>query len=93
MTTYAEPITTKATTSVAPRKASRGRIFAKWASSTDHKTIGYMYLITSFSWFLIGGALALALRAELAKPELKGIQSELAKVSFDSGIDIAVTLG
>nr|WP_141961430.1 cytochrome c oxidase subunit I [Actinoallomurus bryophytorum] len=37
-------------------------------SSTDHKVIGYMYLITSFVFFGIGGILALVMRAELARP-------------------------
>ena len=35
-------------------------------TSTDHKVIGYMYLITSFVFFLLGGVMALIIRAELA---------------------------
>ncbi|BAV88103.1 cytochrome C oxidase polypeptide I [Rothia aeria] len=27
---------------------SKGRIFVNWITSTDHKTIGYMYLIAAF---------------------------------------------
>ena len=34
--------------------------------NTDHKVIGRMYLITSFAYFLIGGLMALTIRAELA---------------------------
>ncbi|MFI0431967.1 MAG: cytochrome c oxidase subunit I [Candidatus Nanopelagicales bacterium] len=48
-----------------------GRTIVKWITSTDHKTIGYMYLITSFIFFLIGGVMALAIRAELATPGLQ----------------------
>jgi cytochrome c oxidase subunit 1 len=49
-------------------RTSKGRILASWLSSTDHKVIGYMYLITSFVFFGIGGILALIMRAELAQP-------------------------
>ena len=29
-----------------PRRYTKGQAFVKWITSTDHKTIGYMYLIT-----------------------------------------------
>ncbi|MFF4906005.1 cytochrome ubiquinol oxidase subunit I, partial [Streptomyces sp. NPDC001260] len=31
----------------------------KWLTTTDHKTIGTLYLVTSFAFFLIGGVMAL----------------------------------
>ena len=37
-----------------------------WITTTDHKKLGVMYCVTAFSFFLIGGALAGAMRAELA---------------------------
>lgn len=40
-------------------------------STTDHKVIGKMYLFTSFAYFLIGGVMALAMRAELAFPGMQ----------------------
>ena len=40
----------------------------KWATSTDHKTIGLSYMVTAFAFFLFGGCLALLIRAELAEP-------------------------
>ncbi|WP_221207127.1 aa3-type cytochrome oxidase subunit I [Streptosporangium becharense] len=40
-------------------------------TSTDHKIIGHLYLITSFVFFLIGGVMALIMRAELAQPGLQ----------------------
>jgi cytochrome c oxidase subunit I len=46
--------------------------FFKYIWSTDHKTIGKQFLITGLIWFLIGGALALAVRWHLAWPE-KGV--------------------
>ena len=36
--------------------------------NTDHKVIGVQYLATTMSFFVIGGALALIFRAELARP-------------------------
>ncbi|MER6608819.1 cytochrome c oxidase subunit I [Streptomyces sp. NPDC000927] len=40
-------------------------------TTTDHKTIGNMYLVTSFAFFLLAGALAMVMRAELARPGLQ----------------------
>ncbi|MFG2072587.1 cytochrome c oxidase subunit I [Nonomuraea maritima] len=58
------------------RPSSKGQIIAKWLSSTDHKIIGHMYLITSFAFFLIGGVMALIMRAELAQPGLQFTSNE-----------------
>ncbi|HLX49857.1 MAG TPA: cytochrome c oxidase subunit I [Streptosporangiaceae bacterium] len=48
-----------------PRK---GSVLAAWLSSTDHKVIGYLYLITSFCFFLFGGIMAMIMRAQLMGP-------------------------
>ncbi|MFF9402216.1 cytochrome c oxidase subunit I [Streptomyces sp. NPDC014744] len=40
-------------------------------TTTDHKTIGNMYLVTSFAFFLFAGVLAMVMRAELARPGLQ----------------------
>ena len=39
-----------------------------WLTTVDHKRIGVMYLVAILSFFLIGGLLALAVRAELYTP-------------------------
>lgn len=44
---------------------------ADWLTTVDHKKIGIMYFVFSFSFFLIGGLLALVIRAELALPGLQ----------------------
>jgi cytochrome c oxidase subunit 1 len=36
--------------------------------NTDHKVIGVQYVVTSFIFFLIGGLMAMLIRAELAQP-------------------------
>src|ERR1700710_618159 len=46
----------------------KGNIVVKWVTSTDHKTIGYLYLITSFLYFCLGGVMALVIRAQLFEP-------------------------
>nr|WP_211591652.1 cytochrome c oxidase subunit I [Microbispora sp. H10836] len=51
-------------------------MLVSWLSSTDHKVIGYLYLITSFGFFLFAGILAIVIRAELAKPGLQLVSSE-----------------
>jgi cytochrome c oxidase subunit I len=50
------------------RRREPGNVVVRWLTSTDHKVIGYLYLITSFGFFLIGGWMALIMRAELARP-------------------------
>ncbi len=67
-------------TTIPPRQAAllsstrveqKGNIVVKWVTSTDHKTIGYMYLIASVLFFLLGGVMALIIRAELFSPGMQ----------------------
>ncbi|MEU1044278.1 cytochrome ubiquinol oxidase subunit I, partial [Streptomyces sp. NPDC005897] len=53
------------------RRKQPGNVVIKWLTTTDHKTIGTMYLVTSFAFFVIGGVMALFMRAELARPGLQ----------------------
>src|SRR5436190_8973486 len=53
-----------------------GKIAWKWMISTDHKVIGHLYFITSMIFFVFGGILALAMRAELAYPGLQFLSYE-----------------
>jgi cytochrome c oxidase subunit 1 len=46
----------------------KGSLLADWLSSTDHKVIGHLYLITSFGFFLVGGLMAMIMRAQLMGP-------------------------
>lgn len=73
MTTYA-PQPSISASGIAPTK--KGLAIVSWLTTTDHKKIGYLYLITSFTWFLVGGILALLLRSELAKPGLQFLSNE-----------------
>src|SRR3954451_22410952 len=49
----------------------KGVTVVKWLSTTDHKVIGNLYLISSFGFFLIAGLMALLIRAELVSPGLQ----------------------
>jgi cytochrome c oxidase subunit 1 len=53
----------------AQRTERKGSILASWLSSTDHKIIGHMYLITSFVFFLLAGILAMLIRIQLLGPD------------------------
>src|SRR5207244_9265357 len=71
--------TVKPTESVATDQAppySKGSILADWLSSTDHKIIGHLYLITSFGFFLIGGLMALIMRTQLFEPNLSLVSDQ-----------------
>ena len=58
------------------RPASRGTVVLDLLRTTDHKTIGKMYLTTSFGFFAAAGLMALLMRAELARPGLQFLSAE-----------------
>ncbi len=53
-----------------------GAKIVKVITTTDHKTIGLLYLTTSFLFFLASGLMAEIMRAELAQPGLQIVSSE-----------------
>ncbi len=61
---------------ISPSAQRKGNVLVSWLTSTDHKTIGYMYMITAFVWFLFAGILALIIRAQLAAPGLTIVASK-----------------
>lgn len=48
----------------------------RYVTTTNHKDIGSMYLWFSFVMFLMGGVMALVIRAELFQPGLQVVQPE-----------------
>src|SRR3954471_8514253 len=44
--------------------------------NTDHKVIGMQYLVTTVIFFLVGGMLALLVRAELARPGMQFVDTQ-----------------
>ena len=58
------------------RRAPKGSVLRNLVTTTDHKTLGLMYLVTSFAFFLIGGLMALIMRSELAIPGMQFLSNE-----------------
>jgi cytochrome c oxidase subunit 1 len=52
------------------------RFILRWVLTTNHKEIGTLYLCLSFSLFLIGGAMAMIFRLELAQPGLQFVTAD-----------------
>ncbi|MCH0566011.1 MULTISPECIES: cytochrome c oxidase subunit I [unclassified Streptomyces] len=67
----------RTTTGRAPRPS-----WTEWLTTTDHKKIGTMYLVTAFVFFLVGGVMALLMRAELARPGLQIMSNEQFNQAF-----------
>ncbi len=77
MTILAEPPRETAAPTYEPRSNPKlGRTIVSWITSTDHKVIGYMYLIQSFGFFLIAGVMAVVIRAELVSPGMQFVSLE-----------------
>ena len=56
-----------------PVKGSR---LSNLLRTTDHKTIGLMYLVTSFVFFILGAWMAMLMRGELARPGIQFLSAE-----------------
>ncbi len=61
-------VTSSRAAAAPPPTTSLGRSVVRVVTTTDHKMIGKLYLVTSFWWFLIGGVMAMVMRSELAYP-------------------------
>ena len=73
-------------TAVAPRpvasrpypvdRPARGSKFLGYLKTTDPKVLGIMYIVTAFAFFMLGGLMALFMRAELARPGMQFLSLE-----------------
>ena len=48
-----------------------------WLTTTDHKRIGILYIVTSLGYFAVAGALALAMRTQLARPDSHVVSAQV----------------
>ncbi|MET0191314.1 MAG: cytochrome c oxidase subunit I [Pseudonocardia sediminis] len=72
-TTAPRPTTARPYPSPRPDKGSK---LLHMMRTTDPKDIAILYLVTSFAMFMAAGAMALLMRAELARPELQFLSTE-----------------
>src|SRR6266852_4251208 len=63
-----------------------------WLTTTDHKKIGIMYIVSTFIFFLIGGLAALLVRTQLALPESPPMQPELYNQIFTMHATVMIFL-
>ncbi|MFE4552942.1 cbb3-type cytochrome c oxidase subunit I, partial [Streptomyces sp. NPDC056785] len=75
-------IVTTPPAAVAGRPRRPGSAAVRWLTTTDHKTIGTLYLVTAFCFFCVGGVMALLMRAELARPGLQIMSNEQFNQAF-----------
>jgi cytochrome c oxidase subunit 1 len=58
------------------RETVKGSYLLRLFRTTDHKQIGIMYLVTAFAFFMVGGAMAMLIRTELAVPGQQFLSQE-----------------
>ncbi len=58
------------------REMKRGNFIVKLIHTTDPKTIGLLYMTTSFAFFIVAGGMAMLMRGELARPGLQFLSNE-----------------
>src|SRR6201995_6193533 len=57
-----------------PRQSKR---WVDWVTTTDHKKIGILYLVTTFVFFMLGGVEALLMRVQLGVPNNTLLSGEI----------------
>ncbi len=66
-----------------PPQRRLGSVIVSWMTTTDHKVIGHLYLITSFGFFLAAGLMAMVMRAELARPGMQILPEQKGEELFN----------
>ncbi len=59
-----------------------GRGLVSWLTTTDHKRIGVLYMVSTFAFFVVGGVLAGIMRAQLTAPNQTLIGKEAYNALF-----------
>src|SRR5438876_1924383 len=53
-----------------------------WLATVDHKMVGRRYILTAFVFLLLGGLLALLMRAQVSRPENRLVGADLYNQMF-----------
>ncbi len=56
--------------------------FGSWLTTTDHKRVGMLYMVSAALFFIIGGMLALVIRLQLAQPNLSVVSNDVYNQIF-----------
>jgi cytochrome c oxidase subunit 1 len=59
----------------APEPSFRAKVM-DWLTTTDHKKIGILYVVTAFFFFVVAGIMAVLIRSELAQPGLQLVSDQ-----------------
>src|SRR6204780_1998895 len=78
MATYAAPAPQVSSHRVEPRESG----LTSWITTTDHKRIGIMYMVTTFVFFCLGGTEALMIRLQLGAPNNTLVTPEIYNQLF-----------
>ncbi|MFF9409462.1 cytochrome c oxidase subunit I [Streptomyces anandii] len=65
-----------------PPRGRTGERIRDYLTTTDHKKIGHLYLVTAFGFFLVAGLMAMTMRAELARPGLQIVTKDFYNQLF-----------
>src|SRR5438477_5495364 len=63
-----------------------------WLTTTDHKKIGILYIVSTFVFFVLGGLAALLVRTQLALPESRPLDPELYNQIFTMHATVMIFL-
>src|SRR5438046_1435511 len=95
MATTAVPEVVAPPTATAPAHSFRAierRGVGAWLTTTDHKKIGILYIVSTFIFFILGGLAALLVRTQLALPESPPMQPELYNQIFTMHATVMIFL-
>ncbi|HZP53254.1 cbb3-type cytochrome c oxidase subunit I, partial [Actinocrinis sp.] len=82
MTSVHVPVSGAPSAPAARTDRKPGELFVSVVTTTNHKTIGFLYMTTAGVYFGFGGLLALLLRTELARPGLQLLTPEQYNQTF-----------
>jgi cytochrome c oxidase subunit I len=68
MATYVAPVPQVAAHTADRQSDGEAHGWTSWITTTDHKRIGIMYMVTTFVFFCLGGVEALMIRLQLGAP-------------------------
>ena len=87
LTTEAPPLgELEASRPYPPRTGPKGNLIYRLITTTDHKMIGIMYVVTCFMFFFVGGLRALLMRTELAAPGLQFLDRKSTRLNSSHAI-------